>query len=144
MRCLRGRKERFAKPSYGLNCTEGSNPSLTASPVYFWVSGRSVARLSRLLWEQEVASSNLAAPTEYQGLMKHNFISPFSFAHNLHKISCITNRKNVLFFNALVMEYNVFFDSKGNYGRAILIEYKPLTNKMWNILLSILCISIQF
>ena len=26
-------------------------------------SGRSVARLSRLLWEQEVASSNLAAPT---------------------------------------------------------------------------------
>ena len=27
-------------------------------------SGRSVARLSRLLWEQEVASSNLAAPTE--------------------------------------------------------------------------------
>ena len=27
-------------------------------------SGRSVARLSRLLWEQEVASSNLAAPTK--------------------------------------------------------------------------------
>ena len=27
------------------------------------VSGRSVVRLSRLLWEQEVASSNLAAPT---------------------------------------------------------------------------------
>ena len=31
VRCLSGRKERFAKPSYGLNCTEGSNPSLTAS-----------------------------------------------------------------------------------------------------------------
>ncbi len=30
VRCLSGRKERFAKPSYGLNCTEGSNPSLTA------------------------------------------------------------------------------------------------------------------
>ena len=29
----------------------------------FIASGRSVARLSRLLWEQEVASSNLAAPT---------------------------------------------------------------------------------
>lgn len=29
-RCLSGRKERFAKPSYGLNCTEGSNPSLSA------------------------------------------------------------------------------------------------------------------
>ena len=26
-------------------------------------SGRSVARLSRLVWDQEVASSNLAAPT---------------------------------------------------------------------------------
>jgi hypothetical protein len=35
-------------------------------------SGRSVARLSRLLWEQEVASSNLAAPTfriDYQCFM---------------------------------------------------------------------------
>ncbi len=33
VRCLSGRKERFAKPSYGLNCTEGSNPSLTADKV---------------------------------------------------------------------------------------------------------------
>ena len=47
VRCLSGRKERFAKPSYGLNCTEGSNPSLTASPDrFFFSSGRSVARLS--------------------------------------------------------------------------------------------------
>jgi hypothetical protein len=30
------------------------------SPIF---SGYSVARLSRLLWEQEVASSNLATPT---------------------------------------------------------------------------------
>ena len=30
-RCLSGRKERFAKPSYGLNCIEGSNPSLSAN-----------------------------------------------------------------------------------------------------------------
>ena len=29
-------------------------------------SGRSVARLSRLVWDQEVASSNLAAPTNMQ------------------------------------------------------------------------------
>ena len=35
VRCLSGRKERFAKPSYGLNCTEGSNPSLTASLVIY-------------------------------------------------------------------------------------------------------------
>ena len=29
-RCLRGRKEQFAKLSYRLNGTEGSNPSLSA------------------------------------------------------------------------------------------------------------------
>ena len=39
VRCLSGRKERFAKPSYGLNCTEGSNPSLTASPGLLKVRG---------------------------------------------------------------------------------------------------------
>gem|GEM_PF-4278452 len=30
VRCLRGLKEQFAKLSYGVTCTEGSNPSLTA------------------------------------------------------------------------------------------------------------------
>ena len=35
-------------------------------------SGRSVARLSRLVWDQEVASSNLAAPT--------NTTKPLQFA----------------------------------------------------------------
>ena len=37
--------------------------------VYFCIlilSGYSVVRLSRLLWEQEVASSNLAIPTNNQ------------------------------------------------------------------------------
>jgi hypothetical protein len=29
-RCLSGRKERFAKSSYGLHCTVGSNPTLSA------------------------------------------------------------------------------------------------------------------
>ena len=72
MRCLRGRKERFAKPSYGLNCTEGSNPSLTAANR-FTSTGRSVARLSRLLWEQEVASSNLAAPTYNPSMFSEGF-----------------------------------------------------------------------
>ncbi len=34
------------------------------SPIIFRTSsGRSVARSSRLVWDQEVASSNLAAPT---------------------------------------------------------------------------------
>ena len=36
------------------------------SQAFLKGSGRSVARLSRLLWEQEVASSNLAAPTGKQ------------------------------------------------------------------------------
>ena len=52
----------MAETSSLLNCrtgnrTAGSNPALTAT-------GRSVARLSRLLWEQEVAGSNPAAPTK--------------------------------------------------------------------------------
>ena len=66
-RCLSGRKERFAKSSYGLNCTVGSNPTLSAKKVLIipnvLSSGCSVARLSRLVWDQEVASSNLAIPT---------------------------------------------------------------------------------
>ena len=41
------------------NCTKGSNPLLSA----FYPSGCSVARLSRLLWEQEAAGSNPATPT---------------------------------------------------------------------------------
>ncbi len=58
-----------------LNCrtrkgTGGSNPPLSARIFWillfvFWnlITGYSVVRLSRLLWEQEVASSNLATPT---------------------------------------------------------------------------------
>lgn len=45
----------------------GSNPTLTALKSYYkednHSSGCSVARLSRLVWDQEVASSNLAIPT---------------------------------------------------------------------------------
>src|SRR5690242_11553383 len=65
-RCLSGRKERFAKSSYGLNCTVGSNPTLSANLFYIrGSSGRSVARSSRHIWDVEVASSNLAAPTTF-------------------------------------------------------------------------------
>ncbi len=47
-------------------------------------SGRSVARLSRLVWDQEVASSNLAAPTYKQirlnqMLVKLNVYGHFCF-----------------------------------------------------------------
>ena len=42
-------------------CCLGSSPSLSAEVTFF--SGCSVARLSRLLWEQEVAGSNPATPT---------------------------------------------------------------------------------
>ena len=46
------------------NGTEGSNPSLSATFVNVNVfSGRSVVRSSRLVWDQEVAGSNPAAPT---------------------------------------------------------------------------------
>ena len=33
-RCLSGRKERFAKSSYGLHCTVGSNPTLSAKALF--------------------------------------------------------------------------------------------------------------
>ena len=38
------------------------------------VSGRSVVRLSRLLWEQEVAGSNPAAPTKIEIAFEISFI----------------------------------------------------------------------
>ena len=50
--------EQIANLSTG-NCRQGSSPCLSA----FYFSGCSVARLSRLLWEQEVAGSNPATPT---------------------------------------------------------------------------------
>ncbi len=72
----------MAETSSLLNCrrgnpTGGSNPPLSAKTGYIIsdrytrklpvcsksFSGCSVARLARLLWEQEVASSNLATPT---------------------------------------------------------------------------------
>ena len=52
--------EQIANLSTG-NRRLGSSPSLSAFFNVF--SGCSVARLSRLLWEQEVAGSNPATPT---------------------------------------------------------------------------------
>ena len=56
--CLSGRKDMFAKHAYG-KLYQGFE-SLTLRKFY---SGCSVARLSRLLWEQEAAGSNPATPT---------------------------------------------------------------------------------
>ena len=50
--------EQIANLSTG-NRRQGSSPCLSA----FLFSGCSVARLSRLLWEQEAAGSNPATPT---------------------------------------------------------------------------------
>ena len=58
-------------------CCLGSSPSLSAEDTFF--SGCSVARLSRLLWEQEVAGSNPATPTRKKGDVVSYFI-PF-FMH---------------------------------------------------------------
>ena len=49
--------EQIANLSTGNGC-QGSNPCLSAI-----FSGYSEARLSRLLWEQEIAGSNPATPT---------------------------------------------------------------------------------
>ena len=51
--------EQFAKLSTR-KCRKGSNPLPSALLIY---SGRSVVRSSRLVWDQEVAGSNPAAPT---------------------------------------------------------------------------------
>jgi hypothetical protein len=58
-------------------CCLGSSPSLSAEDTFF--SGCSVARLSRLLWEQEVAGSNPATPTRKMPTNLNWFVG-FSFA----------------------------------------------------------------
>ncbi len=87
VRCLRARKERFAKPSYPkrvprvrippspqINLLEYQasrfNLKLSRQKRSIFTifanlksSGCSVARSSRLVWDQKVASSNLATPT---------------------------------------------------------------------------------
>ena len=79
VRCLRGRKDLFAKQAYLETGTQGSNPCLTAKKKIVFVgvynftvifapakglSGCSVARLSRRVWDAEVAGSNPATPTK--------------------------------------------------------------------------------
>ena len=66
--------EQIANLSAG-NRRLGSSPSLSASKVLFRynLSGRSVVRSSRLVWDQEVAGSNPAAPT-----IKYFINVPFS------------------------------------------------------------------
>ena len=62
-RCLSGRKGRFAKPLYGLKPVPRVRIPPSPLKTITFCSGCSVARLSRLVWDQEVASSNLAIPT---------------------------------------------------------------------------------
>ena len=74
--CLSGRKDMFAKHAYG-KLYQGFE-SLTLRFLQFIFcnddhSGCSVARLSRLLWEQEVAGSNPATPTFLEFLEKNLF-----------------------------------------------------------------------
>ena len=57
------------------NCTKGSNPLLSA----FYPSGCSVARLSRLLWEQEAAGSNPATPTKVFSFFGKTFFIDYIF-----------------------------------------------------------------
>ena len=68
-----------AETSSLLNCrtgngTESSNLSLTAIILKDNRSGRSSARLECLLWEQEAAGSNPAAPTETINLVDGFFM----------------------------------------------------------------------
>ncbi len=69
--------EQIANLSTG-NRRLGSSPSLSAFFFTSIFSGCSVARLSRLLWEQEVAGSNPATPTnkssDFSGLFFWNIL----------------------------------------------------------------------
>ena len=83
----------MAETSSLLNCrtgngTESSNLSLTAIILKDNRSGRSSARLECLLWEQEAAGSNPAAPTE-----TINLVDGFFFALMLAGQSGIINLK---------------------------------------------------
>ena len=80
------------------NCTKGSNPLLSA--IFF--SGCSVARSSRLVWDQEVAGSNPATPTKQSSLQskgdflynKKSELAPRFFI--VQKIRCIEDAEGFL------------------------------------------------
>ena len=57
--CLSGRKDMFAKHAYWKRYQGFESLTLRSKTN----SGRSVVRSSRLVWDQEVAGSNPAAPT---------------------------------------------------------------------------------
>ena len=59
--------EQFAKLSTRKGRV-GSNPTPSATTQLY--SGRSVVRSSRLVWDQEVAGSNPAAPTSFSNFLK--------------------------------------------------------------------------
>ena len=60
--CLSGRKDLFAKQAYG-KLYQGFESLTLRNFRQKNYSGRSVVRSSRLVWDQEVAGSNPAAPT---------------------------------------------------------------------------------
>ncbi len=66
------------------NCTKGSNPLLSATFKKKY-SGRSVVRSSRLVWDQEVAGSNPAAPTFKKFLLGIFQFITFQFIAVLHR-----------------------------------------------------------
>ena len=67
-------------------------------------SGYSVARLSRLLWEQEVASSNLATPTLFPPKIT-----------DFRGITLITKPKNIRFRSYTVYNSNGLLETTSSY-----------------------------
>ena len=69
------------------NCRQGSSPCLSAIKLH---SGCSVARSSRLVWDEEVAGSNPATPTIKSLIRMYRafFVqirAKFTWTKNLHK-----------------------------------------------------------
>ena len=77
--CLSGRKDMFAKHAYGKLYQGFESLTLRFLDLFLkqiTFSGCSVARLSRLLWEQEVAGSNPATPTFLKFFTKKLILVP--------------------------------------------------------------------
>ena len=110
-RWVSGWNQQFAKLPYWATGTGGSNPPLSAKKVVKKVlvllkksftfaplytsksSGYGPVRLRRLLWEQEIVSSNLTTPTDQKA--QHNVLSFFCLrASNLFE--CEVNEKRTI------------------------------------------------
>ena len=88
--CLRGRKDMFAKHAYWKRY-QGFESLTLRNNCQKNYSGRSVVRSSRLVWDQEVAGSNPAAPTFIENSFESFFFYNLSSGTKIEKpiLGCV-------------------------------------------------------